>query len=390
VSGSLVVSDFRLQWKPVTSSAENPTSPSPDAERHDVRELLLEELEEIVVAAGERKFRARQIMAWLWTRGAESFDAMVDLPAALRQRLAARFSVATARTSAVRAADGTCKLLVALADGEAIESVIIPAGERLTLCLSSQAGCAMGCEFCATARMGLHRNLSAAEMAGQVIAARRELVPPARLTNFVFMGMGEPLANYPRLAQTLRIMTAVWGLGISPRRITVSTVGLIPGLERLLMEFQVNLAVSLHATTDETRSRIVPINRKFPLGDLLDACQRLPIARRNRITFEYVMLDGVNDSSADAHRLVKLMRPMRAKVNLLFFNPFQGTPFRPSPRPRVEDFLEVLRQGNLTATLRESRGGDIAAACGQLYAERSGALKRGVARRDNASPAEIA
>lgn len=247
----------------------------------------------------------------------------------------------------------------------------------------------MGCAFCATARMGLHRNLTAAEMAGQVIAARRELGPEARLTNFVFMGMGEPLANYPQLARTLRIMTAAWGLGISPRRITVSTVGLISGLERLLAEFQVNLAVSLHATTDETRSRIVPVNRRFPLGDLLQACQRLPIARRNRITFEYVMLEEVNDSLADAYRLVKLLRPMRAKVNLLFFNPFPAAPFRPSPRPRVEDFLEVLRQGNLTATLRESRGRDIAAACGQLYAERTGIVKQGAARLETMSPVEV-
>jgi 23S rRNA (adenine2503-C2)-methyltransferase len=374
----------------VTSSAEHlPPPRSPDTERRDLRELVLEEVEEVVIAAGERKFRARQMMAWLWTRGAESFDAMGDVPAALRHRLAAQFSLATPRASAVRSADSTCKLLVALADGEAIESVIIPAGRRLTLCLSSQAGCAIGCEFCATARMGLHRNLTAAEMAGQVLAARRELTPDERLTNFVFMGMGEPLANYPQLGRTLRIMTAPWGLGISPRRITVSTVGLIPGMERLLAEFQVNLAVSLHATTDETRSRIVPVNRRFPLGELLEACQRLPIARRNRITFEYVMLDGINDSPADAQRLVKLMRPLRAKVNLLFFNPFPATPFRPSPRPRVEDFLEVLRQGNLTATLRESRGRDIAAACGQLYAERTGVGRPGASRRDSVSPAEV-
>jgi len=373
----------------VTLDAEHPTPSSLDAERRDLRDLILEELEESVIAAGERKFRARQIMAWLWARGVESLDAMVDVPAALRRRLAAQFALGTLSFSAARSADGTCKLLVALADGEAIESVIIPAARRLTLCLSSQVGCAMGCEFCATARMGLHRNLTAAEMAGQVIMARRELGPDTPLTNFVFMGMGEPLANYPQLARTLRIMTAPWGLGISPRRITVSTVGLIAGMERLLAEFQVNLAVSLHATTDETRNRIVPVNRRFPLGDLLEACQRLPIARRNRITFEYVMLEEINDSPADARRLVKLMRPMRAKVNLLFFNPFPAAPFRPSPRPRVEDFLELLRQGNLTATLRESRGHDIAAACGQLYAEHKGVVNHNPLRRATPSPAEL-
>ena len=229
----------------------------------------------------------------------------------------------------------------------------------------------MGCGFCATARMELHRNLRPSEIAGQVLAARREQASSERITNVVFMGMGEPLANYAALARSLQIITAEWGLCISPRRITVSTVGLIPAMERLLAQFQVNLAVSLHATTNEVRDRIVPLNRRFPLSDLLTACGGLPIARRNRITFEYVMLAGINDSDADARRLIKLMRPLRAKVNLLFFNPFPGANFRPSPRPRVEAFLDLLRQGNLTATLRESRGDDIAAACGQLYAERA-------------------
>ena len=355
----------------------------------ELRALTLEELSEFVIASGERSFRARQIMKWVWARGAESFDVMRDVPTLLRNRLAAEFTVAIPRAISARSADGTRKLLVALRGGEAIEGVIIPAGDRLTLCLSSQVGCAMGCEFCATARMGLHRNLTAAEMAGQVLAARRELTGDERLTNFVFMGMGEPLANYPNLARTLGIMTADWGLAISPRRITVSTVGLIPGMERLLAEFQVNLAVSLHATTDELRSRIVPINRRFPLADLLGACQRLPVARRNRITFEYVMLDGINDSTADAHRLLKLMRPLRAKVNLLFFNAFPGAPFQPSPRHRVEDFLAILRQGNLTATLRESRGADIAAACGQLYAERDGGIDQALKHRRSAAQAHL-
>ncbi len=357
--------------------------------RRELRDLTLEELAEIVIAAGERSFRARQVMGWLWGRGAKSCDAMADVPAALRGRLAEQFIITIPRAVAVRSVDGTRKLLLTLGDGAAIESVIIPAGERLTLCLSSQAGCAMGCQFCATARMGLHRNLTASEMAGQVLAARRELTPGERFTNFVFMGMGEPLANYPNLSRTLRIMTADWGLGISPRRITVSTVGLIAGMERLLAEFQVNLAVSLHATTNESRSRIVPINRRFPLADLIAVCRRLPIARRNRITFEYVMLDGINDSPADARRLVTLMRPLRAKINLLFFNPFPGAAFRPSPRPRVEDFLEVLRQGNLTATLRESRGADIAAACGQLYAERAGDAVGSLTRRAGAARAQV-
>ena len=267
-----------------------------------------------------------------------------------------------------RSADGTRKLLLR-AGAEAIESVIIPAGDRTTLCISSQAGCAMACAFCATARMGLRRNLSGGEILGQIIAARRYLGEGETLTNYVFMGMGEPLANYPRLYRALTIMTAPWGMAISPRRITVSTVGLIPMMERLLSDFQVNLAVSLHATTDELRDRLAPINRRYPLAQLIEACGRLPLARRRRVTFEYIMIDGVNDSDDEARRLARMLGPLRAKVNLIFFNPFPGVPFAPSPRARVESFQALLHRGNLTVTVRESRGIDIAAACGQLYAE---------------------
>ena len=207
----------------------------------DLRDLALYELESIVREAGERTFRARQIMGWLWSRGAESFDAMLDLPAAFREQLKERFRIgSSAQAHIARSSDGTRKLLLRLGDGEEIESVIIPTEGRTTLCISSQAGCAMGCGFCATARMGLHRNLTAGEILGQLMAARRELDPGEILTNYVFMGMGEPLANYPRLHRALTIMTADWGLGISPRRITVSTVGLVPSMERLLADFPVN------------------------------------------------------------------------------------------------------------------------------------------------------
>lgn len=338
----------------------------------DVRELMLDELEQFVAAAEERPFRARQVMRWLWRGEADSFDAMSDLGVEFRSYLKRHFKISPAPSATIaRSLDGTRKLLVALGDGEAIESVIIPAGQRVTLCLSSQAGCAMGCEFCATALMGLHRNLTAAEIAAQIAAARRELAPGEELTNYVFMGMGEPLANYPRLARALSIMTSAWGMEISPRRVTVSTVGLVPAMERLLAEFpSVNLAVSLHATTDELRDRLAPINKRYPLKILIDACRGLPIKRRDRVTFEYVMLAGINDSAGDARRLVRMLGQLKAKVNLIFFNPFPGAPFVPSPRTAVEGFQAILRQGNLTATIRESRGQDIAAACGQLYAER--------------------
>jgi len=225
----------------------------------------------------------------------------------------------------------------------------------------------MACQFCATARMGLHRNLSASEILGQIIAAKTKAAAP--LTNYVFMGMGEPLANYPRLSRALTIMTAEWGLAISPRRITVSTVGLVPMMERLLTDFPVNLAVSLHATTDRVRDELAPINRRYPLAQLLDACGKLPLRSRRRITFEYVLLRGLNDSAEDARRLLRLMAPLRAKVNLIFFNPFPGASFEPSRTAEVEVFQAILLRGNLTATIRESRGADIAAACGQLYAE---------------------
>jgi len=365
--GFMDLSDEHIGLEPESSGA-----------RRDIRDLMLDELEAAVADAGERPYRARQIAHWLWGKGVDSFDAMRDLPAALRIELAERFILAPAVAALVRrSSDGTRKLLLRLADGEEIETVIIPAEDRTTLCLSSQAGCAMGCEFCATARMGLHRNLTTAEIAGQIFAAQRELGPGERITNYVFMGMGEPLANYPRLIRTLTAMTSEWGMGISPRRITVSTVGLVPMMEKLLAEIPVNLAVSLHASTDAVRDRLAPINLRYPLAELLAACRRLPIKARSRITFEYVMLAGINDGVDDARRLVKLMAPLRAKVNLIFFNPFAASELERSPRAAVEAFQAILHRGNLTATIRESRGLEIAAACGQLYAERHAAAGAG-------------
>lgn len=360
---------------------------APSGTPRDIRDLALDELGHVVAAAQERGFRARQLAGWLYAKGADSFDLMLDLPASFRDYLKQHFKIGSGATAAVaRSSDGTRKLLIRLADGEAIETVIIPSREaeeagqgeagaqtkpRVTLCMSSQAGCAMGCGFCATAKMGLHRNLTTGEILTQIFAARRELAAGETLSNYVFMGMGEPLANYPRLVESLTIMTSAWGMGISPRRVTVSTVGIVPMMERLLSEIPVRIAVSLHATTDELRDRLAPINRRYPLAVLLEACARLPLKHRDRITFEYVMLRGVNDSPEDARRLAKLLVPLRAKVNLIFFNPFDRSGFETAPRRAVEDFQAILRRGNLTATIRESRGVDIAAACGQLYAEQA-------------------
>ena len=358
--------------------AAHKLDPSPP----DLRDLSLEELERVVADAGERAYRARQIAHWLWQRGVDSFDSMRDLPASLRAYLHEHFAIAPLEIAHVsRASDGTRKLALRLLDGELIESVIIPNDERTTLCISSQAGCAMACEFCATARMGLHRNLSVAEIVGQIFAARRELNEGEHLTNYVFMGMGEPLANYPRLTRALTVMTSAWGIAISPRRITVSTVGLVPMIERLLTDVPVNIAISLHAATDELRDRLAPINKRYPLNQLLNACRRLPLKRRSRITFEYVMLNGVNDSPADARRLVKLLAPLRAKVNLIFFNPFDDSGFTGTPRAQVEAFQAILQEGNLTAIIRESRGTDIQAACGQLATLTSPATRESPASR---------
>jgi 23S rRNA (adenine2503-C2)-methyltransferase len=345
----------------------------PSVQRIDAGGLLLEELRAALEEWGERPYRALQIMNWLHVRRVNSFGAMSNLPAPLRDKLARRFKLSPPSRAVVsKSPDGTRKLLIQLCDGEAIESVIIPADHRLSFCLSSQVGCAMGCSFCATARMRLHRNLNAQEIIGQLDAAEFHLEGDERLTNYIFMGMGEPLANYAQLLRALRIMTAKWGRAISPRRITVSTVGLVPAMQRLLVDTSVNLAVSLHATTDEIRDVLAPINRRYPLEVLLDACRELPLPSRRRIMFEYVMLRGVNDSREDAKRLVKLLGSLRAKVNLIFFNPFPGSQHDASSRAAVEDFQAILRRGSLVATIRESRGRDIEAACGQLFANQRG------------------
>jgi 23S rRNA (adenine2503-C2)-methyltransferase len=322
-----------------------------------------------VRAEGLPAFRAEQILRWVYQRDVASFDAMTDVGRPLRAALAGAFTLPVLRPVEVaRAADGTRKLLFALEPGRAVESVIIPDPPRLTACLSSQAGCAMGCAFCATARLGLQRNLSAVEIAGQLVAARRLLDPGERLTNVVFMGMGEPLHNFDALVEAIEILTADWGLGLSARRVTVSTVGLLPQLERLVRETAASIAVSLTATTDALRNRLMPVNRRYPLAALMATCRDLPIAQRRRITFEYVLLAGVNDTPADAARLVKLLHGIRAKINLIPFNPFPDSGFAPPPAAVVREFHQRLLSAGLNASVRATRGRDIQAACGQLAA----------------------
>jgi 23S rRNA (adenine2503-C2)-methyltransferase len=353
----------------------------------DIQDLDLAAFETWCASEGEPRYRARQILGWIHRRGADDFATMSDLGKGLREKLAAVFEIGRlVPTHVAHASDGTRKLLFHLpgagASGgrpAAIESVLIPqtdrpsgARDRLTLCISSQAGCGMGCGFCATAQMGLVRNLRPAEIVGQVRAGQ-VAAGTTPITNVVLMGMGEPLANYDAVRIAVDLLTAEWGYAISPRRITVSTVGLAPLVPRFIAETRVNLAVSLHGTTDEQRERLVPVGRRYPLGVLLAACRDVPLARRRRITFEYVMLAGENDADADARRLVHLLHGMRAKVNLIPFNPFPGAAYAPSPRSRIARFQQILLDHGVHATIRESRGQDIQAACGQLATARPAA-----------------
>ena len=334
----------------------------------DLRDFTLSELAEWIGGFGEPPYRARQIFRWLWKRQIHSISEMTDLPRAFREALVARARLSPLSVVGVQSSrDGTRKLLLRLSDGEEIEAVLIPEARRLTACISSQAGCAMGCRFCLTATMGLHRNLRPAEIAGQVLALASTLAPGEHITHIVLMGMGEPLANYAATEKALQILTAKTGLGFSPRRITVSTVGLVPGIRRLARsDLGVNLAVSLTATTDEVRNDLIPINDRYPLSELLRACREFPLPPRRRMTFEYVLMAGVNDHVEDAHRLVKLLKGIRCKVNLIPLNEAPEIPFHRSSRQRTEAFQKILERAGTIGTIRESRGQDISAACGML------------------------
>lgn len=322
-----------------------------------------------VEGQGLPSYRVQQVLRWVYQRRATSLAMMSDVPQAMRDVLAETFVIPSQQPVTIaRSRDGTRKLLFRLAGGEPFESVLIPDAPRLTLCISSQAGCGMGCRFCATAQLGLKRNLRASDIARQVLAAHDALEDGERMTNIVFMGMGEPLANYDAVVDAIEILTAEWGQSFSSRRITVSTVGLVPQMQRLVDETSVNIAVSLTATTNAVRDDLMPINRRYPLEELMAACRALPIGQRRRITFEYVLLAGVNDDDADADRLVRLLRGIRAKVNLIPFNAFPGSDFRPPLPHQVRSFQQRLLAANVSATVRLSRGPDIFAACGQLAA----------------------
>jgi len=336
----------------------------------DLKEFTLPELEQLVAAWGQPTFRARQLVKWLY-KGVADFDAMTDIARPFRAELCRQTRISNLAVEQVQTApDGCRKFLFALEDGNLIEAVLIPEGEHATLCLSTQVGCAQGCRFCLTARRGLIRNLQASEIVNQVLAVRRELRDGLPVTNLVFMGMGEPLANFAALVRALAVISAPWGLNFSPRRITVSTAGLAPFIPRLGLEARANLTVSLNAPDDETRSRIMPINRRYPLAELLAACRAFPLPRHRRITFAYVLLDGINDAPDQARTLARLLRGFQAKINLIPFNRHPRLPYGPPPEARTLQFQEILRQANYTVLIRESRGQEIGAACGQLAGER--------------------
>ncbi len=338
-------------------------------------------LGQFFAARDEKPFRARQLMQWLYQRYVTDFDEMTDLSKKLRERLQAEADIVLPRVQSRHdSADGTVKWLFATDCGQAVETVFIPEAGRGTLCISSQVGCALDCAFCATGAQGFNRNLTSAEIIGQVFVANREL--PRRdngepaVTNVVFMGMGEPLANYRQVVPVLELLISDWGFGLSRRRVTVSTSGIVPHIDKLGDDCNVSLAVSLHAPNNDLRDRIVPINKLHPIADLLAACWDYAAKHANRfITFEYVMLRGVNDSPAHADELYRLLRGRPAKVNLIPFNPFPGTDFQRSSVETIRQFQDRLRKKGLVVTTRKTRGDDIDAACGQLSGEVSNRVR---------------
>jgi len=333
----------------------------------DLKNLTPAQLTEFLQGLGKEAFRARQLMRWIYKRGVCDLAAMTDLSKTLREDLAGRAMISDWEPETVQeSSDGTRKYLFRLADGETVETVRIPMeGGRWTLCISSQVGCAMQCSFCFTGSFGLTRNLTVAEIVNQVCAARKD----GPVNNIVFMGMGEPLHNLDNVIGALEVLYAPEGLDYSPRKVTLSTSGLVPQMEELGRRIRVGLAVSLTATNDELRDRLMPVNRRYPLEKLMEACRNYPLKPGERITFEYILLKGVNDSIADAKRLVRLLHRVKAKVNLIAFNEHPGSEFRCPDEKRIRSFQTYLLDHGLVAVRRASKGRDILAACGQLKGE---------------------
>ncbi|MFZ3090243.1 MAG: 23S rRNA (adenine(2503)-C(2))-methyltransferase RlmN [Nitrospirota bacterium] len=347
----------------------------------NLKTLSSPELEAFLTSLGMKKYRANQVYQWLYQKGADSFDEMTNLSKEERHVLNEKAYISSLKlVRSQRSSDGTEKYLFELEDKNRIESVLIPDEDRLTLCISTQVGCAMGCRFCLTGKGGLKRNLEAYEIVDQVISVRRllsnpPLIPPLvrgdtgglRITNIVLMGMGEPLANYDNTISALKILLDEKALNFSSRKVTLSTAGLIPQMEMLGKEgITVNLAISLSAVTDEIRNKIMPINKKYPIKELISACKRFPLPKRRRITFEYVMMKGMNDTEDDARKLCRLLKGIPCKINLIPFNEYSGCEFKRPDDATVERFRKVLIGHHLMAIIRKSKGAEILAACGQL------------------------
>ena len=340
------------------------------SKKTDIKELTIDQLVLWLERKELENYRAVQIMKWIYLHQADTFDIMTDVGKEIRELLSRHFSIALLEKARIETSqDGSKKFLFKLNDGKYVESVLIPEKDHYTLCISSQVGCAQGCRFCLTARGGFVRNLTRGEIINQVRDVSKCLDDSKRLTNIVFMGMGEPLANYSNVVSAINTITdSDIGLGFSSRRLTISTAGLIPKLSDLGRDTTVNLAISLNATDNKSRNMLMPINRKYPLEKLLDACAEYPLKPRRKITFEYILIKGVNDSIKDAKRLVKLLRPIRAKINLIPFNAYEGSEFNRPEESVILSFKEILNKNNYTAMIRHSKGQDISAACGQLSA----------------------
>ncbi len=340
----------------------------------NIKDYTLPALADWLAAHGEKAFRANQVFQWLYQHRVADFAAMSSLSKSLRATLAEGFQMGEAEPVArTESADGSTKFAFALADGRQIETVLMPNLTHYTVCVSTQVGCAMGCDFCATAKMGLVRNLSPGEIVQQVVAAARAIRDDKIVRNVVFMGMGEPLHNFDNLKAALEILQADNGFGLSARRLTVSTSGLVPAIRRYAREgLRANLAVSLNAVDDAVRTRLMPVNRRWNIAALLEACREIPSDNRYRITFEYVLIDGLTDPLEDAHRLVRLLHGFKCKVNLIPYNAYPGSPYRPPTLTHAQAFQRILLDRGVLATVRISKGQDIQAACGQLVREGRG------------------
>lgn len=325
-------------------------------------------LEAFFVEIGEKPFRATQVMKWIYQEGVDEFDAMTNLSKSLRAFLKANCIVAAPEIILQQqASDDTCKWILQMNCGNRVETVFIPEPERGTLCVSSQVGCALACTFCSTAQQGFNRNLSTAEIIGQVYRAQKQLGNSAKITNVVMMGMGEPLLNFDNVVAAMNLMMDDFAYGLSKRRVTVSTSGVVPAMYRLTETCDVSLAVSLHAVRDELRNELVPINQKYPIAELLEACKdNVKLSPRRKVTFEYVMLKGVNDSVKDAKRMINLLQNVPSKINLIPFNPFPGSAYECSSPEQIDRFRAILHKAGMITTIRKTRGEDIDAACGQL------------------------